>query len=185
MDLKHRVTGTGIEFSRDKLTWTEWQELGLVVGSTVSAGPWLVADWVNYGEKAYGERYTQALDVTGLSPDRLRTYAWIGNRYSYSRRRSALSFEVHRELAYIHDDVEQDAALDMAEREGMGSREVREWKREERGQTQNNVTPLWLVKFELGEEIDGNEFVELVEACFGRDSGGGCASIKHTRPDGI
>jgi hypothetical protein len=180
--MKHVITDVGLKFT-GKLTWTEYKKLGRVVGSTVTVGPWLVGDWVNYGEAAYGEKYTQAIDETGLSPDRLRTTAWVANRFPHSRRRPALSFEVHRELAYIDDDDEQDAALDMAEAEGMDSKAIREWKREERGQT-NNHTPLWRITLELdsawGDNFDGDEFIEYCAEFFSEWD----VKVKHSRPDG-
>ena len=154
---------TGIEF-HGKLPWGEWCELGRNAGVLVNSGPWLIADWVNYGENAYGEKYTQAIDVTGLSPERLRVLAWVGNRYPRRRRREAVSFEVHRELASISDDARQDAVLATAESEGWTSRQAREWKRAV-GQ-ENKHTPLISVLFEMREQFvddeDFNDFIDQV-----------------------
>ncbi len=135
------------------------------MGTLHRSAPWLCADWVNYGEAQYGEKYTQALDVTGLSPERLRALSWIGNRYKPARRRPELSFEAHRELAYIKDDKEQDAILDKAVREGWGAREIREWKREQRGE-ETYGTNLILATFSFEDDVDANAaFHELSEKC--------------------
>lgn len=143
----------------EKLTFSEWRKLGRITGSTVYVGPWLVGDWVNYGEAAYGEKYTQAIDETGLSPERLRVCSWVANRYRLERRRRELSFEAHRELAFIDDDAKQDKALELAIKNGWGAKEIRDWKR---GERDNKHTPLYRFTFE-GEPIDDDDFTELVE----------------------
>jgi hypothetical protein len=180
---KYEVTDTGLKFSRKKLTVQEYKELLRIVGSTVTVGPWLVGDAVNYGESRYGEKYAEYIDSTGLSPERLRVCSWVANRYPRNRRFANASFEVHRELAYIRDDYEQDALLNKAIAEGWTSKDVREYKRNERGAA-NTFTPLWRITLELDEEwnenFDGDEFIEYCNEFFADWD----VKVKHSRPDG-
>ena len=120
---KYEIDGDSIRFHA-KLTWSEWKNLGAIVGSTVRVGPWLVGDWVNFGESRFGEKYTQALDVTSLSVERLRVCAWISSRFPPADRRSSLSFESHREVASLNED-ERKHWLDLAEQNKWGSKDLR------------------------------------------------------------
>ncbi len=179
--MKYQIHDTGIEFT-GKMSVAEYKKLLAVVGSTVTLGPWLLGDAVNYGEARFGEKYTQWLDITGLSPDRLRVCSWVANRYIRSRRDPRLSFEVHRELAFIKDDDDQDQILGQAFAEGWGSKEVREWKREERGQA-NNHTPLWRITLELDGDFDGEAFIAEFQGLIG-EYFPEIVDVKHSRPDG-
>ena len=153
-----------------KIGCQEWKKLGATIGAVSSSSGWWIGDWINYGENRFGEKYTQALDVTQLSVDRLRVCAWVANRYRRERRRQSLSFEVHRELAYLKDEATQDKILDIAEQESWSSTDVREWKRNERGEG-NNHTPV--LKITIDDEecslSDEETFLEfrsyLQETC--------------------
>ena len=68
----------------------------------------LLGDWINYGEKAYGEKYAQALSVTSLSYDTLRVAHWVAEKFETDRRRSVLEYWV----------PEQDDVLDQRRRSG-------------------------------------------------------------------
>lgn len=155
------VMGLDIE---GKIGWKEWKELGATIGVVSSSSGWWVGDWCNYGDAHYGEKYTQCLDVTNLSIDRLRVCAWVASRYQRERRRQGLSFELHRELAYIKDNNEQDRVLDIAEKESWGSTEVREWKRRERGDD-NTHTPILKITIDDADCTlsDEDAFVEFRE----------------------
>jgi len=85
---------------------------------------WWLGDWLNYGERAYGEKYSQALDETEFSYKTLRTDSWVAHRIEVSRRRDNLSWSHHREVAPL-DLPDQDRLLDQAESGGMSIRELR------------------------------------------------------------
>lgn len=183
MNPKWKTTDVGLEIT-GKLSVREFRQLLRVAGATVNVGPWLVGDAVEYGEHRWGEKYAQYVDETGLSPERIRVCSWVARRYPLPRRRAGLSFEVHRELAYVKDDDEQDELLDRAEEENWTSKEVREWKRNERGET-NNHTPLWRITLDLSgvEDFDGEEFIECLDLCL-EEWYDGDVKAKHSRPDG-
>lgn len=76
---------------------------------------WWLGDWPVYGEYAYSDRYKQALADTSLGYQTLRNYAWVARKIPLSRRRDALSFGHHAEVAALPDH-EQDVWLTRAER---------------------------------------------------------------------
>jgi hypothetical protein len=180
--MKYEIQELGLKVDRE-ITWAQWKKLGRVVGSTVKVGPWLLGDWVNFGESKWGEKYAQAVDETGLSPERLRVCSWVSNRYPRARRRTELSFEAHREFAYESDDSRQDELLQMAVDNGMDSKEIREWKRIERG---NTVDKSPLYKFTLESEdtlLEAAEFEELCEGMRELCDEFGLSLLRCSRPD--
>ena len=97
-----------------RLPFARWESLGRRIGSITNASSWWLGDWASYGEGSYGERYKQAIAVTGLDYQTLRNYVWVARRFDVSRRRDTLSFGHHAELAALPED-QQDEWLDRAE----------------------------------------------------------------------
>ena len=50
---------------RGEPSFDEWESVGAFLHQVDGAVQWWIGDWLNYGEKAYGEKYSQALDVAG------------------------------------------------------------------------------------------------------------------------
>lgn len=82
------------------LSFGDWQELGGTLQGMVAAIPWWVGDWLNFGERKYGEKYSQGIqDRTGMKTQRLMNYAWVANAVETSTRVEVLSWSHHREVA--------------------------------------------------------------------------------------
>jgi len=75
---------------------------------------------LNYGEQAYGEMYSQALDRTDFSYGVLRNDKWIANIFEMSCRHDNLPFSYHQEGAPLMQDNPDIALalLDAAEVDG-------------------------------------------------------------------
>lgn len=114
---------TGLEMPR-ALTFERWQSLGETLGRINRASGWWIGDWLNFGERAYGESYSQAMDATGLSYGTLANYASVAKRVESSRRRESLTFAHHQEVAAL-PAREQDEYLQQAEREGLSKAKLR------------------------------------------------------------
>lgn len=103
---KFTVTTTGIEFLGD-LSIEEWGDLGKgLVPVAKSIGFWL-GDWINYGSKAYGTKYKQALELTGLAPKTLRNYASVARRVHPSLREPSLGHEHHAAVAGLESQEQR------------------------------------------------------------------------------
>lgn len=58
-------------------------------------------DYLEYGERTYGERFAQTDEATGYSPDMLTSLAWVPRRIPPGRPRAALSWSHHGEVAAL------------------------------------------------------------------------------------
>ena len=87
--------------------------------------PWCIGDWILYGETQYGETYAQAMEITGLSYDRLAHYVRLCRRFNFCRRRQNL-YPAHHEkvLADRFSPEEQDWWLGQSEEHGWSAAEL-------------------------------------------------------------
>lgn len=120
----------------ENLPFDEWQRVGAVLRQIESGVLWWIGDWLRFGERKYGERYSQALETTEYEYQTLRNTKWVAERFSeLSRRRDNLSFSHHAEVADLKPK-EQDRFLGKAESEGWTRnqlrQELKEWKRDQR-----------------------------------------------------
>jgi len=99
---------------RADLTFEDWQQLGGALRTIEGAVHWWLGDWLNYGERKYGETYAQAVDTTGFDVQTLKNDAWVAEHIESSRRRDDLSFGHHAEVASLSPD-KQDEWLSLAE----------------------------------------------------------------------
>src|SRR5262249_15289538 len=83
------------------LPYEQWEIIGRRLRSIERAIQWLIGDWLRYGERTYGEMYSQALDATEYSYGTLRNQAWVAGQFELSRRHDNLSFTHHQELASL------------------------------------------------------------------------------------
>ena len=69
---------TGLDFAADlgevtpvswqpptELTFEEWTAIGNTLQQVGASLNWWIGDWLNYGERKWGEMYAQAVEVTG------------------------------------------------------------------------------------------------------------------------
>lgn len=80
-------------------TFEEWEALGIHLALVEGALQWWIGDWLNIGEAAFGERASQAMDATGWELKTVLQYRWVAAAVPFDRRRPALSFSHHREVA--------------------------------------------------------------------------------------
>lgn len=104
---------TGLVVQREP-TYEEWSEIGRILTHVDGSVHWWIGDWLNYGERAYGEKYTQALEVTEFDYDTLKGDRWVAQQIELVRRRTNLPFSHHKEVAALPPH-EQDELLSEAE----------------------------------------------------------------------
>jgi signal transduction histidine kinase len=117
---------------RRELATTDWLRQGRWLGSLGRAVGWWIGDWLRYGNARYGERYTAAARITGYDQQTLMNMVYVASRVEVARRREALSFSHHAEVAAL-PAAEQERWLEFAEREGLSVRSLREMVRRRRG----------------------------------------------------
>ncbi|GAA1938414.1 hypothetical protein GCM10009837_75870 [Streptomyces durmitorensis] len=96
------------------LAFEEWERAGRQLSGLLNSSSWWLGDWLVYGKDHYADRYELGIRAAGLQYQTLRNYAWVSRRFEVQRRRQALSFQHHAELASLHVD-EQETWLDRAE----------------------------------------------------------------------
>jgi len=101
------ITETSLTLPPD-IPWDRYEALVTMFGQLHRTSAWLLGDALNYGEKVYGETYTQAANWTGLAESTLANYASTCGRVPRSRRRSNLSFSVHQEVAWLEPKVQEE-----------------------------------------------------------------------------
>jgi hypothetical protein len=106
------------------LTFTEWERAGQRLSGILDSSSWWLGDWLVYGKEHFADRYQRGIQAAGLQYQTLRNYAWVARRFEFHRRRPALTFQHHAELASLSTD-EQDMWLDRAERENWTTKQLR------------------------------------------------------------
>ena len=86
-----------------KPTYKQWEAQTKKIARLVKRAPWWLGDLLNYGEGVFPERHSQVLAATGLSYSTLRDYGWVADKFKPPRRRGALEWYPHRDVAGLED----------------------------------------------------------------------------------
>lgn len=106
----------------ESLPYDTYEALGIALSTARERVTWWIAEWIQFGEAVYGDKYAQAVEVTGLTVGTCMNYVSVANRVPRERRRPELKFGHHQEVASLGPD-EQDRWLEAAVQGG--------WKRDE------------------------------------------------------
>jgi len=91
---EHALTFENVEYD-------DWEKIGHEIGRAQKAILWWVGDWCNYGESQFGEKYTQALNVTGYGYGTLRNAAYVARHFPPETRIDGLTFSHHALVAKL------------------------------------------------------------------------------------
>ncbi|MER5561000.1 LmbU family transcriptional regulator [Streptomyces sp. NPDC058961] len=120
------------------LTFENWELAGRQLSGIVNSTSWWLGDWLVYGKDHYSDRYERGVRAAGLQYQTLRNYAWVSRRFPMERRRAALSFQHHAELA-SRPVEEQERWLDQAEQQGWSTKQLRRAMRVARGEAERET----------------------------------------------
>lgn len=116
---KFAITPVGLRVLTNP-SFEDWCEFGHGLQKLECATQWTVGDWLNYGERRWGEKYAQAIEETPLNHGTLRDYAWVASQIDLSVRTDKLSWWHHRLIATDDYTPEQrQELLATAERDGL------------------------------------------------------------------
>ena len=105
------VTIQSFDFQETALVMAEdtsfeaWAAAGETLKRMDRAVQWWIGDWLVQGERAFGEKYSQALDTTGLAYQTVRSYSWVANAIPAALRHDTLPWSVYRELASLPPEL--------------------------------------------------------------------------------
>jgi N6-adenosine-specific RNA methylase IME4 len=77
----------------------EWTRAGRELARTERSAQFWIGDLLNYGRRAYGEKYATAAASLGIPRHTLENYAYVAANVPFSRRREDVSFSIHAEIA--------------------------------------------------------------------------------------
>lgn len=121
------LTAVSLDLSvgEDEVTFETYIGLGTYLGIVSRATMWWVGDWLVYGEGRFGERWSQALDVTGLSEQTLVSRMYVARNVPPDRRRVGLAYSVHQVVAPL-GAREQKTWLDRAAKNHWNAKQLRD-----------------------------------------------------------
>jgi hypothetical protein len=122
----------GLKLPRD-YPFKTWRRMGEGFAHANTALQWLLGDWWNYGWHRYGDRVQEVerWGDGGLSFQTCENCGWVCTEFATSRRREALSFSHHAEVAGLKL-AEADRLLDWAMEDPTNLRSTRELREEVR-----------------------------------------------------
>jgi len=106
------------------ISYEQWEKIGAGLQAIDHRIQWWVGDWLNFGERKFGEMYSQALEATDYEYDVLRHLKRVSQSIEFGRRRPVLSWSHHYEIAKLNPEL-QERFLDIAENEGLSTKELR------------------------------------------------------------
>ena len=112
---------TSLELPPD-MTYDRYEAVGMALGRAYRSMVWMIADWINYGERTFPERYAQAVEITKLHPETLKNYARIAEKVAPARRIAGVPMGIHAEVASLEPE-QQTLWLERAAENG--------WRRED------------------------------------------------------
>ena len=124
------------------MTYNEWEQIGQTFQFMQGAINWWVGDWLNEGEKRYGESYTQAVqEATGKSYQTLANCKWVAEKFEVSRRRENVHHSLHIDVASLDPEL-ADELLEWAEDNKATQSEFRAEIRRRKLADKYNVPPI-------------------------------------------
>lgn len=113
-----------------------WEAYGEGMQRIHGSMPFILGDWLNYGERVYGETYMQAVEATGMKTQTLMNYKWVASRVPIFLRRENLTWTHHSLVASLPLE-EQSLWLDVASKEDWPTAELRSRIKTATGETRN------------------------------------------------
>jgi len=111
------------------MTYDQWTDVGERFRYIDSAKNWWLGDWINEGENRWGDKYTQAIEVTGNTLQNLMNYSYTSRNVHFSVRTEKLSWTHHWHVAKFDEDTQR-SLLSYAIDHNLSSRDLLESARE-------------------------------------------------------
>lgn len=112
-------------------SFDEWSALGRTLQQMEKSVMWWIGDWLRFGERKYGETYTQAIEATGYSYGTLANAKRVASTYEISQRSENLSWSHHAEVAALPPS-DREEVLTRAAAEGLSTRETKALAKQEK-----------------------------------------------------
>lgn len=171
------LTSVGLTFASD-LQFDEWMSLMETLTRMETAFQFAIGDALIWGEARYGERYSQAMEATGLTYQALANMVWVSRKVPIQNRREGLSWTHHRVVASVETE-DQPGLLNMAAEQGLSATGLQEHIHGKERKPREIVP--------LPSGITADEAVKVLEqyASVIRESRSGNPDPKHPKEDAV
>lgn len=105
-------------------SFDEWLAAGEFIKNADKSIHFWIGDWLNYGEKRWGEKYEEAMEKTGFDYGTLRNDRYVATQVNLSLRNDKLSFTHHFVVA-PYSPREQAILLERADTLGLSVKQFR------------------------------------------------------------
>jgi len=153
------VSRTGLVIRAD-LSQDEWVQIGAKLAEAEGGVHWWIGDWLNYGERRWGETYQVAVERTGFSYSTVAHDAYVASAIDVCRRRQTLSWGHHYEVAALEPE-QQDYWLDQAEQGNWTREQLRRARRLARSAFRSALATSGAVIGQGVQVIQGNMLLVL------------------------
>ena len=91
-----RETRAGLAWTpRTELDRAAWGAAGQRLGAVTRCSKWWIGDWLNYGNRRWGEKYLDAARITGYDIQSLKNMAHVARQFEPYLRRYDLTWSHH------------------------------------------------------------------------------------------
>jgi Ser/Thr protein kinase RdoA (MazF antagonist) len=116
---------TGLYLNDPNLTYDQLEAVGGLLGRMHQSLRFAIGDWVLLMETRFPEKFSQAVEVLGISEEGTREYLRVSEKVPRSIRREKLSWSHHRAVAAL-EVPEQKEWLERAETERLSHHQLRD-----------------------------------------------------------
>lgn len=106
-------------------SFEQWEAVGEKLRQIERAVQFWIGDWLNYGEKRWGDKFAQAIDEIGYTSGSLANMKWVSGRVDFSSRNDNLTYAHHVTVAPLPTEQQREW-LDFAEQNDLSARKLRE-----------------------------------------------------------
>jgi hypothetical protein len=121
----YKLTTTGIRPTRRPANESDWLQLGAALRTLHKSLAWIAGDWLAQGLGTFGRTVDDLAAVLDVDAGTIHNWTSVARAVEFSRRRDTLSYSHHVEVAKFEDPADQNQWLDLAERNGWSSKELR------------------------------------------------------------
>jgi hypothetical protein len=120
-----KPTRVGLEI-KGKPEIEEWLKYGERLRFIETSIQWIIGDYLRFGEFAYGEKYSQALDESQVNS--WKVYQWVASRVPPEVRNPDLPWSYYRDIAK-YDPLIQGKIINHVIDSAANGRELSQWMR--------------------------------------------------------
>ena len=137
----------------EEIPYDQWEQIGEFLCKLDDGVQWWLGDWLNYGERTYGETYAQVVDATGYRAETLWNAAYIAGQFESSSREEDLSWSHHKAVVGLDPQDRRDL-LKRAKDEQWSSKDTERRARARKTfkEIERRPDTLWTVNQQMAEE---------------------------------